>query len=330
MVQEASVQEASDGHSSEVWQRLSVPTDEAAPVDYSKEVPGPYLMNADVGDLRNQAGVGMLGTATPPPAPRSRAAIAIMALVASLTLVVGGYFLLGSDSGTESDSANGPQPVPSNEGAISSSAGASSASVPTGSAEAAEPGTPTSGSETTSVSPTTVSPNTSPAGAAPTSETPTTAPPTTAAVTTLAPTTTAPAGTDQIRDGRIIGELARPVRLYREDAFASTVLTELGVNTPLSIFERDRGWYRVEANGTTGWVFGAYVLPAQAGFANFISVDGTVLEPLTPDGQPIAGDYRGGKYAFGRATAVDGRIEIFLPSGRLATVAGNEVREIRN
>lgn len=154
--------------------------------------------------------------------------------------------------------------------------------------------------------------------------------PTAPAPTTAAPTTPPPTnpGFRNI-SGNIISELSRPVRLYDEAAFAANTLAELGISTPLTVIERDRGWYRVDVGGVEGWVFGAYVLPTPNGFTNYISVDGSLIRPTTLDGDPIAGAYRGGKYAFGRDSAVDGRIEIFLPSGRLASIGADEVRAIR-
>lgn len=289
--------------------------------------PASYLVNAELPEGSVAVGESVAVSESPagtPPATTTRTnrTLAIMGLVGALTLLVGGWFLLNRDDG--SDVAQGPDP--------------DGETIPVDSTpdEADDGGTGAESNGSTSSAPSTSSPSTiqSPT----TSPVPTTTgdtPATTAAPTTESAspqtTTRAPSTTESspVRDGRIIDELARPVRLYQADTFSSTVLSELRVATPLVILERDRGWYRVEVNGATGWVYGAYVTPAAQGFANFISIDGSLLEPLNLAGEPIAGTYRGGKYAFGQRTPVNGRIEIFLPSGRMATVDANLVREIR-
>ncbi len=267
------------------------------------------------------AQVGESLTSTANPEPRSRPTLLIMGAVAALTLLIGGFFVLRG-GGNGSETAGGPQP----DGQAPE---ANASSTP----ETEQPPNADPGSDPSSSTDTSVTPSTSDTSAAPTSAAATTETTSAPASTTEqpAPTSAAPAPTQApaTRNGAIIGELARPVRMYSSNAFSSEVITELGVGAPLEIQQRDKGWYQVSTNGSTGWIFGAFVTPAAEGFANFISIDGTLLEPRTKAGEPIAGTYRGGKYAFGRRAPVNGLIEIFLPSGRMATVEANAVREIR-
>lgn len=131
------------------------------------------------------------------------------------------------------------------------------------------------------------------------------------------------------REARVISELSRPVKTYREPSLSSDAVGVLNIGNQVTATERDGGWFKVESNGgENAWVFGAYILPAGNGLTPYISIDGRPLEPTTPAGNPLSGRYKGGKYAFGLADAVDGQVEIFLPSGNRAVVSADAVRPI--
>lgn len=145
-------------------------------------------------------------------------------------------------------------------------------------------------------------------------------------------TTQAPATTEAPPPGptRVIRELTTPVQVYDEPSLSASVEGELGISVPVEVKERKEGWYRIESEFASGWIFGAYVVPApDPEFQAVISVDGSPLKLQYLDGDPVPDAYAPGKYGFGFVQPDGARSLVFMPDGLVVYVPTNSIRLVQ-
>lgn len=122
------------------------------------------------------------------------------------------------------------------------------------------------------------------------------------------------------RPGTLIVEVARLRALPALDAEELTSI-DGQAGRPLTVVgEPVEGWYQVRIDGVTGWMFGAFVLPAADGFTVVRTVDFEPVVLLDADGDPLPTTNRSGSFALVTDTADADLWPVVLPEGGMAHV----------
>ncbi len=148
---------------------------------------------------------------------------------------------------------------------------------------------------------------------------------------TSAPTTatTPPTTPTTVQSTRAATLYAGVARVRAGPALDDAVLFEitnrsgasLTVLTPLT-----DGWYQVDFEGSTGWIFGAFVLPADEGFFVAETVDDNPAVLLTSSGSRLGIDNPSGNKVLVQGLADEGRYQVVLPDGSTGWVQQSAVR----
>lgn len=154
-------------------------------------------------------------------------------------------------------------------------------------------------------------------------------PPESAAVTTSSYPVVVPTTTGTIPVTRPATLFAGIARLRTGPSLNHDIIAEL---TGLSgsaitvIGAIQDGWYEIEQGSSRGWIFGAFVLPADAGYviAQTVNRDPAVLRDSA--GLPLGTENPSGNKVLVVADAGAGLYEVLLPDGSKAFVVADEMQ----